>query len=70
MNCFTKLYNGIKIILHKTEYVILILQKKRKDSVMKTDTSVEQRDRKVEVLAPKHCSIRPRPRPKTARTNR
>jgi len=39
-------------------------------SAMKSDTSDVQRENKQEFLAPKHSSIRPRPRPKTARANR
>ncbi|PNF32727.1 hypothetical protein B7P43_G11586 [Cryptotermes secundus] len=44
--------------------------KKQRDSVMKTNTSDVQRDKKIEVLAQKHSSVRTRQRAKTARTNR
>jgi len=49
----------------------IIFQKKQGGgSAMKSDTSDVQRENKQEFLAPKHSSIRPRPRPKTARANR
>jgi hypothetical protein len=70
LNCFSKLYNGIQIVVHETEHLTIVLQKKQRYSLMKADASDVQRDRKIEVLAQKHSSVRPRPRPKTARTNR
>lgn len=70
MSCFSKLCNGIQIVDHKTEHVTIVLQKKQRDSVMKTNTSDVQRDKRIEVLAQKHSSVRTRQRAKTARTNR
>jgi hypothetical protein len=59
------------IIVHKTDDMSIIFQEKQGGgSVMIPDTSDVQSENKQEVLAPKHCSVRPRPRPKTARANR
>lgn len=61
----------LQSILHRTDHMSFIFQNKQGGgSVMKSDTSDVQRENKQEFLAPKHCSIRPRPRPKTARANR
>jgi hypothetical protein len=66
---FSKL--KIQIVVYKIDHIIIIIfQKKRRDSVMKTDTFGVQAEKKMAVLAQKDSIIRPRPRPKTARTNR
>jgi len=58
-------------MLHGTDHMSIIFQKKQGGgSAMKSDTSDVQRENKQEFLAPKHSSIRSRPRPKTARANR